>query len=180
MSATAISTVTFSTVRTGWIVLPGFYGITESAIMDRRELLGILGATTAGLAAVIGGTARADEEGHKDDPHHKCADACAHCMHACEEGFHHCYRQVTSGKAGHAKAMHLCVDCAEICGTSAKLVARMSPLMVHTCRACAECCETCLTECEKFNDPEMKAVVESLRTCAKSCRDMVKGMNGTR
>jgi hypothetical protein len=113
MSANAISTVTFSTVRTGWIVLPGFYGITESAIMDRRELLGILGATTAGLAAVIGGTARADEEGHKDDPHHKCADACAHCMHACEEGFHHCYSQVTSGKAGHAKAMHLCVDCAE-------------------------------------------------------------------
>lgn len=148
--------------------------------MDRRELLGILGATTAGLAAVTGGTTLADQQGHTNDPHHKCAEACAHCMHACEEGFHHCYRQVTSGKVAHAKAMHLCVDCAEICGTSAKLVARMSPLMVHTCRACAECCETCLAECEKLNDAEMKAVVESLRTCAKSCRDMVKEMGGTR
>ena len=67
----------------------------------------------------------------------------------------------------------------KMCGTSAKLIARVSPLMVHTCRACAECCETCFTECEKFDAPKMKAVVESLRTCAKACRDMVKAMSGT-
>jgi hypothetical protein len=108
-----LPTVTLSSVRTGWSVLPRFYGITESDIMDRRELLGILGATTAGLVVVTGGTASAEQEGHKDDPHHKCAEVCADCMHACEEGFHHCYRQVTSGKVELVKALHLCVDCAE-------------------------------------------------------------------
>jgi hypothetical protein len=149
--------------------------------MDRRELLGVLGATTAGLVAATAGTARA-AQGHKDDIHHKCAEACGNCMHACEEGFHHCYRQLTGGKAGYAKAMLSCVDCGEICGTSSKLVARMSPLMIYTCRACADCCDTCLAECEKVNDrdPEMKDVVESLRVCARSCREMVKAMDGTR
>lgn len=145
--------------------------------MYRRELIGLLGATTAGLAAFAGRSARGQDT-HKDDIHRKCAEACAACMRACEEGFHHCYRQVTSGKTEHAKAMHLCVDCGEICGTSSKLVARMSPLMVFTCQACAESCETCLAECEKFQDIEMKAVVESLRACAKSCREMVKEMGG--
>ena len=39
--------------------------------MDRRELLGVLGAGVAGLAAVGGGTARADHEGHEHDGHIK-------------------------------------------------------------------------------------------------------------
>jgi hypothetical protein len=147
------------------------------SLMDRRELLGVLGATAAGLVAVTGG-ARAEEPSHKDDPHHQCAKACADCMHECEEGFHHCYRQVSSGKANYAKAMHVCVDCAEMCGTSAKLVARMSPLMVHTCEATADCCDDCIAECEKLDDPKMKEVVASLRRCAQSCREMVKMMGG--
>jgi hypothetical protein len=149
--------------------------------MDRRELLGVVGATAAGLVAATASTARA-EQPLKDDIHHKCAEACGDCMHACEEAFHHCYRKVTAGDMAHAKAMHLCVDCGDICGSSVKLVARMSPLMTFTCRACAECCDTCLVECEKLNDrdPEMKTVIESLRLCAKSCRDMVRTMEGTR
>ena len=147
--------------------------------MDRRELFGILGATTAGVFIASGSTTLAAQEGHANDSHHKCAEACANCMHACEEAYSHCRLLVTSGKVIHAKAMQLCVDCAEICGTSAKLVARMSPLMIHTCRACAECCEATLAECEKFSDAEMKAVAVSLRACAKSCRDMVKDMGGT-
>lgn len=74
--------------------------------------------------------------------------------------------------------MHLCVDCGDICGTAGRHVARMSPLMTHTCQACAESCDDCIAECEKLNDPEMKEVVESLRQCAKSCREMVKAMGG--
>jgi hypothetical protein len=151
--------------------------------MNRRGLLGALGTSaTSGLvlarSEVIAQEGRAHERGHHDELHQKCADACASCMHECEDGFHYCYRQVSAGKTGHAKAMHLCVDCAEICGTSAKLVARMSPLMTHTCQACAASCDDCVAECEKLHDPEMRLVVESLRACAQSCREMVKAMGG--
>ena len=153
--------------------------------MDRRELLGVLGATAAGLVAVTGGGAGAQERdrpafhpewGHHTEMQHECAEACAQCMHECEDGFHHCLHQVRSGKTEYARAAHLCIDCAEVCGTAAKLVARGSPLMVHTCAACAEVCDDCLGVCEKLNDPEMKLVVESLRKAARSCREMVKTM----
>jgi len=146
--------------------------------MDRRELLGVLGATAAGLATVAGaGEARA-AQGGKDNTHAQCAEDCVDCEKHCNQGFHHCYKQVQAGKQDYAKAMHLCVDCGDICSTAGKLVARMSPLMTHTCRACAECCDDCVAACEKLNDPEMKEVVVALKTCAKSCREMVKSMGG--
>jgi hypothetical protein len=145
--------------------------------MDRRELLGILGATAAGLA-VTGGARQARAGQGRDDVHERCAEACSDCAKECNRAFHHCYEQVASGKVGHAKAMHLCVDCGEVCSTAAKLVARISPLMVHTCRACAECCDACFIECEKLNDPEMREVLDSLKKCAAVCREMVKVIGG--
>ena len=145
--------------------------------MDRRELLGVLGATAAGLAAVTGAKAQ-DEVGRHGHIHERCAEACVDCEKHCNRGFHHCYRQVQAGKQEHAKAMHLCVDCGDVCSTAGKLVARMSPLMVQTCRACAESCVACCAVCEKLNDPEMKGVIESLRKCAEACREMVKAMGG--
>jgi hypothetical protein len=159
--------------------------------MNRRELLGVLGATAAGLAAITGDGARAQEaevrghERHAFDPergHHtkgqqECAEACARCVHECEDGFHYCMHQVRSGaKAEYARAAQRCIDCAEVCGAAAKLVARGSPLMVHICTACAEVCDDCLAVCEPLDDPDMKLVIESLRKCAQSCREMVKAM----
>jgi len=147
--------------------------------MDRREMLGIVGAGAAGLAALGGGEARADhKEKEKDNIHEKCAEACFECAEECNEAFHHCYKMVASGKAEYAKAMHLCVDCGDMCSTSGKLVSRMSPLMVHTCRACGECCDDCLAECEKLNDPAMKECIEALKACSKTCKEMTKAMSG--
>ena len=151
--------------------------------MDRRELLGVLGTTAAGLAALTGGAAVAQDEkkahAHAEgDIHEKCAEACLDCAKECNQGFHHCFKQVQAGKADHAKAMHMCVDCGEVCSTAGKLVARMSPLMTITCLACAESCEACIAECEKMNDPGMKETIASLKACAASCREMVKSMGG--
>jgi len=159
--------------------------------MNRRELLGVLGATAAGLTAITGGSARAQEaqapeherhpfhpeRGHHTEQQQECAETCARCMHECEDGFHHCLRQARrSGKVEYARAAHLCIDCAEVCGTAAKLVASGSHLLVHICAACAEACDDCLAVCEPLKDPEMKLVLESLRKCAQSCRGMVKAM----
>ncbi|MHB1560523.1 MAG: four-helix bundle copper-binding protein [Isosphaeraceae bacterium] len=143
-------------------------------MMDRRELMGVLGDAAAGLAAVTGGRAVAQEAG--GDMHDRCAKDCATAMVACNKGFHHCYRQVAEGNREHAKTMHMCVDCADICGTAAALVARMSPLMAHTCRAAADCCEGLIAQCDKLDDLEMKGVAKACRACVKSCREMVKAM----
>ena len=97
-------------------------------------------------------------------------------MHECEDGFHHCLFQAQSEKVEYALAAQMCIDCAEVCGAAAKLVARGSPFLVDICAACAKVCDDCLATCEPLNDPEMKLVVESLRKCAMSCRGMVKAM----
>jgi hypothetical protein len=146
--------------------------------MERRELFAGFAATAAGLTAVAGASRAYAAQGGTDDLHDRCAKNCAETMVACNKGFHHCYRQVAEGKKEHARTMLLCVDCADICGTAAALVARMSPLMAHTCRAAADCCEGLLAQCEKLNDPEMKSVVEACGSCAKSCREMVQAMSG--
>jgi len=146
--------------------------------MDRREVLGLLGTTMAGLtAAAVASDAQAAQPA-ADDNHDRCAKACAAAMTACNKGFHHCYMEVVEGKKEHAKTMHLCVDCADICGTSAVLVARMSPLMAHACKATTECCNDLIAQCEKLNDPEMRRVIEACGQCAESCREMIKAMSG--
>ena len=146
--------------------------------MQRRELLGTLGLTAAALTAVTGGHAFAAAPDDKDDMHEKCADACFDCERECSEAFHHCFKQVTAGKSAHAKAMYLCVDCADICSTAGKLVSRMSPLMTITCHACAECCDACVAECDKLADSGLKECCEALRKCSTSCKEMVKAMGG--
>jgi len=147
----------------------------EESIMHRRELLGVLGATVAGLIAVTGGEAHAAP---MDKAHEDCLKACTDCAKECGETFHHCYMQVAQGKKEHAKALHLVSDCAEFCGLSASMIAKHSPLMVHSCLACAEACKACATECDKFDSAEMKACAKSCRECEKSCLEMVKAMGG--
>jgi hypothetical protein len=145
----------------------------EERIMHRRELLGVLGATAAGLVAVTGGEAHAAPP---DKVHEDCLKACSECAKECNETFHHCYVQVAEGKKEHAKALHMAADCAEFCGLSASLIARHSPLMAYACEACADACKACSAECDKFDSEQMKDCAKSCRECEKSCREMVKAL----
>ena len=151
--------------------------------MNRRE---ILGAGVAGMASLSAGVAlaqgtRADEKGtahHHDKVHEDCVKACGDCAKSCDETFHHCIMQLAEGKKEHAKSAHLLSDCAGFCALSACMIAKHSPLMVYSCHACAEACKDTAAEVGKFDSPEMKAAVESLNSCEKSCRAMVASMGG--
>src|SRR6266567_4454081 len=98
--------------------------------MKRREMLGVLGAGAAGLAALSTASAQAQHEsehaGHHDKFHEDCLKACADCAKACDETFHHCYQQVAEGKRDHAKSLHLVSDCAGFCSLSACMIAKHS------------------------------------------------------
>ena len=153
--------------------------------MKRREMLGALGAGAAGVAAFSAMSAqgqapkRDTEAAHRHDALHKaCLDACGDCAKMCDETFHHCYMQVAEGKRDHAKPLHLLSDCAGFCALSACMIAKHSPLMAYSCGSCAEACRATATEVEKFDSPEMKAAVKSLRACEKSCTEMVAAMGG--
>ena len=141
--------------------------------MDRRELLGVLGTTAAGLVAVTGGAAGAVRQGlHHSETHEACIKACQECSRSCNETFHHCYEQVAQGKKEHAKALHLVADCAKFCNLSSDLVANGSPLMAHACAACARHARRAKTECDKFSASEMKNCAKMCLACEKTCRAM--------
>jgi hypothetical protein len=144
--------------------------------MDRREMLGMIGAGSAGLLAFAGEASAAQSAHRMDKGHEECFKACADCAKTCEMMFHHCFKLVVEGHKDHARSARAALDCAEFCGLSAKLIARMSPMMVYSCEGCAKACKKCGDECAKFDTPEMKECAEVCRKCEQSCREMVKSM----
>ena len=150
--------------------------------MERRELLGLLGAGTAGLAALGGSLARADEHDHGH--HHSEADhehlkTIGECALVCNEASHHCLSMLSEGKGDlehHAKAHELAMDCQAFCVLTVTLMARSSPLAKYAHMACAEACRECAQECEKSKgDHEiMQQCASKCRECEKTCRTMSK------
>lgn len=149
--------------------------------MDRRSMLGMMGAGAVGLTAFSAAKADDEKDTHKghsghDKIHEECLDACGDCAKACDEAFHHCYTQVAEGKKEHARSLHLVSDCAGFCSLSACMIARHSPLMAHSCDACAQACADTLAETSKFDSPEMQAVTKALKHCEATCKAMVAAM----
>jgi len=150
--------------------------------MDRRAMLGMLGAGAVGvgLSGRESIAAVADEHDHHkmmhDKVHEACLKACSDCAKSCDETFHHCVMMVGEGKKEHAKSVQLLSDCAGFCALSACMIAKHSPLMVHSCEACADACKATAAEVGKFDMPEMKAAAKALMACEKSCREMVAAM----
>jgi hypothetical protein len=141
--------------------------------MERREMLGLLGAGAAGLVAMSGREAMA----HELDPIHKeCLEACSDCAKACDMGFHHCLTQVAAGKKEHAKPLEFFESCAGFCALSACNIAKHSPLMVYSCDACGDACKETLAVVSKFDSEEMKLAAKALARCEKSCAAMVEAM----
>ena len=143
--------------------------------MNRREALGTLGVAAAGLTALAAADVHADEHHMHDEHFDKCAKTSADCQVQCDSCFHHCAELVSKGDKARIKTIYLCLDCAELCGTSAKLMARRSPLSSVACEACAKACDECGAACEKFpTDKHMAECAKSCRDCAKVCREMIK------
>ena len=139
--------------------------------MDRRKMLGVLGAGTAGLVAVSGGAARADHE-HDHEGHIKTMGECAKL---CNEAGHHCLTELKKGGPHaelHAKSHEAVMDCQAFCTLAAALMARSSPMAKYAHAACADACRDCAAACEGQTAEIMKACVKACRECEQVCRQM--------
>lgn len=67
------------------------------------------------------------------------------------------------------KQLILLRDCADICGLTAKFVARGSMFSRDTAALCACICEACGKECAKFPDPESQNCAKVCLHCAREC-----------
>lgn len=153
--------------------------------MDRREMLGMVGAGAFGLAATGATTARADDDhkhdhdhDHKHDhkhDHDQHIEVMIHCARTCAEAARHCVEELKKGgdhADKHADALAYVAACEGFCMLSARQTAFHSPLAQLAHRANARACDECAHACEGLEGEAMKACAESCRKCAEACRSM--------
>ena len=141
-------------------------------IMDRRELLGVLGAGAAGLVALRGGEARADREA----PHFDHIETLGECAKACGEAAQHCLDELRKGgkhAEDHARAHEALMDCHAFCVLAATLMARRSPMAKYAHQGAVAACRTCASACEGYPGDLMEECVTLCRVCEKMCRQIV-------
>lgn len=140
--------------------------------MDRRNMLGVLGAGAAGLVA-LGGTARAQQHEHQE--HSKALDD---CRDLCGRAAHHCLGEIRKGgpnAEAHARAHELTMDCQQFCSLATDLTSRGSSVAHHAHAACAEVCRACAEACDKVaGDKVMQDCARACREAEKHCRQMAK------
>lgn len=101
----------------------------------------------------------------------ECIRDCQKCEAECLELVTHCLAK--GGEHAAPEHIRLLLDCADICGLSARFMVRRSDAHPLTCGACAEVCLRCAEDCQRFQDDEMMMrCAEVCRQCADSCRQM--------
>lgn len=102
----------------------------------------------------------------------RCLAACLECVVACEMCSDACLDE--DAVQSLARCIRLDRDCAEVCATAARVMARGGPLAMDVCRTCAEACEACAAECERHaaHHDHCRICAEACRRCAEECRRM--------
>jgi hypothetical protein len=100
----------------------------------------------------------------------ECALTCTTCADACLE---------EDDPVSQRRCIRLCLDCAEICSVTARLIARPGPqdprMLRAQLEACATACRACAEECESHADgmEHCRICAEAFRQCAEAC-DLMK------
>ncbi len=140
--------------------------------MDRRQLLGVLSASVAGLVALDGGQALADLEEPYDDP----IKTLGECAKICDEAANHCLDELRKGgklAEAHAKAHEAVMDCQAFCVLTATLMARKSPMAKYAHQGAVAACRKCAVACEACHGGIMKECAILCRVCEKICHQIV-------
>jgi hypothetical protein len=95
------------------------------------------------------------------------------CQATCEYATTHLKRK--SDCRGRRNQLILLRDCADICGDTAKFVARGSDFDREKALLCARICECCGQECARFCDRISQHCAEICFFCAKACRAFAQG-----
>lgn len=91
-----------------------------------------------------------------------------HCEAVCENMQH--YVSNLPDAAVRAEQMQLLHDCADICGLTAKFLARNSMFARQTAALCACICLVCGCECARFPDPMSQHCAQVCLHCARECQ----------
>lgn len=104
------------------------------------------------------------------------------CLKHCQDCAGVCLRTITHCLAlggPHAAPDHQAVlhDCADICETVARFIARGSCCSRELARICADVCDQCAHDCDAIpgDDPMMRECAQTCRLCAETCASAARG-----
>jgi hypothetical protein len=102
----------------------------------------------------------------------QCITDCLDCYKICAQTMSYCIQK--GGKHAEINHITLLKDCTELCRTSTDLMLRNSNWSGRLCALCADICMKCATDCDSFDDEQMKKCADVCRRCADSCRKMAE------
>ena len=103
-----------------------------------------------------------------------CAEACTACADACLS---------ESSVAELTKCIRTDLDCADVCGATARVLSRHTGYDANVSRAlleaCAVVCKTCGDECAMHANmhEHCRICAEACRACETACRDLIAAIS---
>jgi hypothetical protein len=110
----------------------------------------------------------------------RCIDECLACLQRCTA----CADAdlAEPDVAEMRRSIRLCLDCADVCDATARLLSRQTEYVAETARAqvasCWELCAICARECERHADhhEHCRLCGEECRRCEQTCSDVLEAI----
>ncbi|SFO54095.1 hypothetical protein SAMN05216207_10828 [Pseudonocardia ammonioxydans] len=119
--------------------------------------------------------------GHVDrDTLTACIEACLECANACSACADACLSE--DGVAELRKCIRLNLDCADVCGTTGRVLTRQTEYDAPSAKAqlesCRQFCATCAEECERHagTHEHCRICAEACRHCERACQALADAM----
>lgn len=109
-----------------------------------------------------------------------CLDACAGCELSCVSCADACLNEKNVDML--RRCIRLDLDCADVCGTTARLLARLTSadatLLRGQLEICAQACAACAVECERHaqHHEHCRICAEACRACEEACEQLLQAL----
>jgi hypothetical protein len=109
-----------------------------------------------------------------------CIEACMECEQACTACADACLSEKMVSDL--AKCIRTNLDCADICGATARVLSRHTGYDAHITRtlldACMQACRSCGDQCSEHSSmhEHCRVCAESCRTCEQACHDLLSAL----
>jgi Cys-rich four helix bundle protein (predicted Tat secretion target) len=153
--------------------------------MDRRDIIGALGAATA--AGLSGRVFAQNDKGHEHHhhghggqassapaPHARLIASTSTCVSTGEICQAHCIRLMSDGDKSMADCASAVSQMLALCSALQSLAAQNAPLLAATAKVALDGCNRCADACKPHVDhhAECKACHDACQDCIKACKSV--------
>lgn len=141
--------------------------------MDRREMLGSMGAIALSALTMDAHAADHDHDHHQHGARNQAlVDSASDCIKRGEACLNHCFDLLAKGDKEMAACAKSVNEMLVVCAALQRLATSDSPFLAKYAKVAGEICEACEKECRKHEKKhaECKACAESCAACLKECK----------